>query len=156
MYTLDISPLFRSGIGFDRLGAMFENASRFAANEYPPYDVEKLGEDAYRITMAVAGFPQECIDISVERNILTVRGNKPKNEQGKSESRHLHRGIAARSFQSRFMLTDHVVVREASLDNGLLKIDLAVEIPEALKPRRVEINDRPQGQVAQAKIEEAA
>ncbi|HEY5789034.1 MAG TPA: Hsp20 family protein [Gammaproteobacteria bacterium] len=137
MTTYDFSPLYRSAIGFDRLVNLLENAmSGEAQPGYPPYNIELVDDNRYQITMAVAGFGEAELNLEVEAGTLTVSGNKAK-EEGKH--RYLHHGIAARSFQRRFQLADHVEVRGARLENGLLHIDLERKIPEALKPRRIEI-----------------
>ncbi|WP_347270251.1 Hsp20 family protein [Rhizorhabdus histidinilytica] len=134
--TFDFSPLFRSSIGFDRvLNALEAARCGESIDNWPPYDIAKLGEDDYRVTMAVAGFSQDELTITQEQNMLMVSGQKP----GGDKSQYLHRGIAARTFQRRFELADHVKVVGASLVNGLLTIDLKREIPEEMKPRRIEI-----------------
>ena len=134
--NFDFSPLFRSSIGFDRVLDLLENADRLAAvDNWPPYDIAKIGEDDYRITMAVAGFTQDELDITHEPNTLVVSGAK----SGEDEGEYLHRGIANRAFQRRFDLADHVKVSGAKLENGLLTIELKREIPEELRPRRIEI-----------------
>jgi molecular chaperone IbpA len=140
MNTFDLSPLYRTAIGFDRLADMLSNASRLDSNGYPPYNIESLGEDRYRITMAVAGFGQDELDIVSEQNTLTVSGNKQDSEAGEGgEREYLYRGIANRSFERRFQLADHVKVAGADLENGLLHIDLQREVPERMKPRKIEI-----------------
>ncbi|HEY8609648.1 MAG TPA: Hsp20 family protein [Noviherbaspirillum sp.] len=137
MRTYDFTPLYRSAIGFDRLAHLFDEALRSDAQpSYPPYNIELVGEDKYQITMAVAGFDRSELEIETERDQLKVVGRKQK-EEGKRT--FLHRGIAARDFEHRFQLADHVRVVGARLDNGLLNIELAREIPEALKPRKIEI-----------------
>ncbi|WP_432349883.1 Hsp20 family protein (plasmid) [Shinella yambaruensis] len=134
--TLDFSPLFRSSIGFDRMLNALEAANRVEPfNNWPPYDIVKSGEDDYRITMAVAGFALDDLTITQEQNLLTVAGER----DGADEGQYLHRGIAERAFRQRFQLADHVKVAGASLVNGLLTIDLKREIPEEMKPRRIEI-----------------
>lgn len=134
--TFDFSPLFRSSIGFDRMLNALEAASRVESfDNWPPYDIAKTGEDDYRITMAVAGFSQDELAVTQEQNMLMVSGQKT----GEDGSHYLHRGIAGRAFQRRFELADHVRVEGASLVNGLLTIDLKREIPEEMKPRRIEI-----------------
>ena len=134
--TLDFTPFFRSSIGFDRMLSALEATSRIeTANNWPPYDITKTGEDDYRITMAVAGFSQDELGITQERNVLIVSGQKANEDAGQ----YLHRGIAGRAFQRRFEVADHVRVVGASLVNGLLTIDLKREIPEEMKPRRIEI-----------------
>jgi len=138
MTTYDLSPLYRTAIGFDRLADMLSNASRVDGNGYPPYNIEARGEDEYRISMAVAGFSEADLDIVTEQNTLTVSGNK-EAEEANGESEFLYRGIANRSFERRFQLADHVRVVTARLENGLLHIDLKRELPEQMKPRRIEI-----------------
>ena len=134
--TFDFTPLFRSSIGFDRMLNALEAASRVESiDNWPPYDIAKLGEDDYRITMAVAGFGESDLTITQEQNMLLVSGQKAGEDAGE----YLHRGIAGRAFQRRFELADHVKVGGASLTNGLLTIDLKREIPEEMKPRRIEI-----------------
>lgn len=134
---LDFSPLFRSMIGFDRLAQMLDTQSPSTA-AYPPYNIEKTGEDAYRIHMAVAGFKQEDLDIQIENGMLVVRGRK--TDDTKDEGRtYLHRGIATRAFEQRFQLAEHVEVKDASLEHGMLAIELVREVPERLKPRKIEV-----------------
>ncbi|WP_159711807.1 Hsp20 family protein [Geminicoccus flavidas] len=134
--ALDFTPLFRSTIGFDRVFDLLDSASRLQAiDNWPPYDIVKTGEDAYRISMAVAGFSKDELDLTQEPNLLVVSGSKP----GQDDGQYLHRGIAGRAFQRRFELADHVKVKAANLENGLLTIDLVRELPEAMKPRRIEI-----------------
>jgi len=136
MNTLDFSPLFRSTIGFDRLMQLAESATRVDA-AYPPYNIELTGENAYRLTMAVAGFDKGELDITVKENTLEISG------QSKTEpepQRTLYRGIARRAFDRRFQLADHIKVAGATLENGILSVDLVREVPEALKPRKVEID----------------
>lgn len=134
MDSFDLSPLFRSTIGFDRLMRLAD-ATRVDAS-YPPYNIETTGENAYRLTMAVAGFGPSELDITVKDNALLISG-KSKNEE--DAAKYLHRGIARRAFERRFQLAEHIKVVGASLDNGLLHVDLAREIPEAMKPRKIEI-----------------
>lgn len=134
--TFDFSPLFRSSVGYDRLLGALEAASRIdTIDNWPPYDIVKMGDDDYRITMAVAGFSQDELSITQEQNMLLVSGHKA-NEQDRE---YLHRGIAGRSFQRRFELADHVKVTGANLANGLLTVDLKREVPEEMKPRLIEI-----------------
>lgn len=139
MTNFDLSPLYRTAIGFDRLADMLSNASRIDGNSYPPYNIEARGEDQYRITMAVAGFSEDDLDIVSEQNTLTVSGGKSTSETEDGEREFLYRGIATRSFERRFQLADHVRVESASLENGLLHIDLKRELPERMKPRRIAI-----------------
>jgi molecular chaperone IbpA len=138
MDTLDFSPLFRSTIGFDRFARLFDSASQLdsTTSSYPPYNIEKTGENAYRVTMAVAGFGAEDLDITSKEGSLVVTGKARKDDDA---SRYLHRGLARRAFERRFQLADHIRVVGASLDNGLLHVDLVREVPEALKPRKIEI-----------------
>ncbi len=136
MRTIDLSPLYRSVVGFDRLADLLDSASTEAATGYPPYNIERTGENAYRIEIAVAGFKSEDLAIEVKENLLTVQGRKGANDETR---RYLHRGLAERNFERRFQLADYVVVQDAQLANGLLSIALKRELPEALKPRRVEI-----------------
>jgi len=135
MAAPDFAPLFRSTVGFDRVPALLSLAMQREEGGYPPYNIEKLNEDAYRIVMAVAGFGMDDIEIIAERNRLAVRGEV----KDRGERVFLHRGIAARAFERQFDLADFVEVVGASLENGLLTIELKREIPEALKPRRIEI-----------------
>jgi len=136
MRTLDFSPLYRSVVGFDRLADLLESASAEAATGYPPYNIERTAENEYRIEIAVAGFRPEELNVEVKENLLTVQGRKAAND----EDRHyLHRGLAERNFERRFQLADYVVVTNADLRDGLLQIALKRELPEALKPRRIEI-----------------
>ncbi len=140
MRALDFSPLFRSTVGFDRLAAMLDAANRLddGAPAYPPYNIQKLGEDAYRITMAVAGFDREDLKVEIHNNTLTIAGRHADQEDSEG-AEYLHRGIAARAFERRFQLADHVKITGAELRNGLLHVDLAQEVPEAMKPRQIEI-----------------
>ncbi|WP_374453938.1 Hsp20 family protein [Phenylobacterium sp.] len=134
----DFSPLYRSVIGFDRMADLIDSAMRSESDRgYPPYDVEKTSDDGYRITLAAAGFAADELEITTQPNLLIVTGRKAKEEDGGRT--FLHRGIAARSFERKFELADYVVVKSASYDNGVLAIDLAREVPEALRPRRIEI-----------------
>ncbi len=141
MSTFDLSPLYRTAIGFDRLADMLSNASRVDSNGYPPYNIESLGENRYRITMAVAGFADDELDIVTERNTLTVSGAKQESQNNDDGGEFLYRGIATRSFERRFQLADHVEVDGARLENGLLHIDLKRELPEQMKPRKIEIGN---------------
>ena len=137
MDGFDLSPLFRSTIGFDRLMRLADAATRVdSAGGYPPYNIEATGENAYRLTMAVAGFGPEDLDITVKENELLVSGKSKKDEDA---AKYLHRGIARRAFERHFQLADHIKVGGASLANGLLHVDLVREIPEAMKPRKIEI-----------------
>jgi molecular chaperone IbpA len=139
MRTFDLSPLFRTSVGFDHLNRLLESAQSFdSASSYPPYDIEAWDENTYCITMAVAGFSDDDIEVTVENNVLQISGHiaEPKDEK----RRYLHRGIASRAFEHRFQLADHILVTGAKLENGLLHLELAREIPEELKPRHIAIN----------------
>ena len=136
MRTYDLSPLFRSSIGFDRLGRLIEASQATEAVAYPPYNIEKLGDNAYRLTMAVAGFGEGDIELVVQNNALTVKG---KAQPEPETAQFLHRGIAGRAFERHFQLADHVEVEGARLENGLLHVELVRHIPEQLKPRKIEI-----------------
>ncbi len=135
MRTFDLTPLYRSAIGFDRLANLHEQR---AEPSYPPYNIELVSEDKYRIVMALAGFTRDEIEIVTERDSLHVTGRKQKDEVQRT---YLHRGIAARDFEQRFQLANHVKVTAASFDNGMLTIELVREVPEALKPRKIAIAD---------------
>ncbi len=137
MTTFDLTPLFRTAIGFDRLARVANSAASSAELTYPPYNIEKTGDDAYRLTMAVAGFGAEDIDVTVKDNALFITG-RVSNEAKTTEV--LYRGIAGRAFERRFALADHIVVEGADLANGLLHVSLKRVVPEALKPRRIAVN----------------
>ena len=138
MNTIDLTPLYRNSIGFDRLASLLDGSlrSETVAGGFPPYNIEVCDENRYAITLAVAGFERSELDISVEREVLTVRGRKANGE----ERSYLHQGIANRAFERKFNLADHVEVTGADLTNGLLTISLVKEIPEAMKPRTIAIN----------------
>jgi molecular chaperone IbpA len=133
----DLTPLYRTGVGFDRLAKMLDEVNNFDAPSYPPYNIERTGEHEYRITMAVAGFTADELNIEVKNNALTVSGKKAERED---KQEFLHQGIAARNFERRFQLADHVEVTGAEMENGLLHVDLKREIPDAMKPRTIAIN----------------
>lgn len=139
MNTIDLTPLYRSSIGFDRFGSMLDTALRSekTATGYPPYDIESLGENEYAITLAVAGFDDSEIDIQVEKGVLSVRGKKVESEKDRN---YLYQGIANRSFERKFNLADFIEVTGADLSNGLLTVNLVKEIPEAMKPRKISIS----------------
>ena len=139
MRNVDLSPLYRTSIGFDRMANLLDSLSRNEQSQpsYPPYNIELTGEDQYRITMAVAGFDQSELTIEVDQNKLTVTGQKAEDKTGRQ---YLHQGIAARNFERRFQLADHVRVENASMENGLLHVDLLRELPEAMKPRTIQIS----------------
>jgi len=141
MRHFDLSPLYRSTIGFDRLGSLLDTLGAFEgdAPSYPPYNIERVGENEYRISMAVAGFGEQDLTIEVKENTLSIRGEKQAEAE---QTTFLHRGIAARSFERRFQLADHVVVKSAGLENGLLHVELVREIPEAMKPRTIPIETK--------------
>lgn len=139
MATLDFTPLYRSSIGFDQLPGLFAHALQRDETGYPPYNIEKIAEDQYRIVMAVAGFTKDDIEIVCDRNLLSVRGRMSETEP----RTYLYRGIAARAFERQFDLADYVEVTGASLENGLLVIALKRELPDALKPRRIPIGGNP-------------
>ncbi len=140
MDTFDFSPLFRSTIGFDRMSQLLDAAMRSdEANGYPPYNIEKTGEDAYRITMAVAGFGPDDIEITVKESSLLVTGKAKSADENVS---FLYRGIAGRAFERRFQLADYIKVNGASLVNGLLHVDLVREVPEAMRPRTIKIETK--------------
>ncbi len=142
MRNFDLSPLYRSTVGFDRLGSMLDQlmSGDTPAPSYPPYNIEKTGEDAYRISIAVAGFGDDDLNIEIKDQGLTVTAKKREVAEGK-QPHYLHRGIAERGFERRFQLADHMKVTGAALENGLLHIDLVREVPEALKPRTVAITN---------------
>ena len=139
--AFDFSPLMRSTIGFDRVSRLLDSAARMdeAANSYPPYNIEKAGEDRYRISMAVAGFAPDTLTVTVNENMLVIAG---KAREDKAGVEYLHRGIAARAFERRFELADTIKVVNASFENGLLHIELVREVPEAKKPRQIAIETR--------------
>jgi molecular chaperone IbpA len=146
MTTFDFAPLFRTAIGFDRLARLVDTAASNAeASGYPPYNIEKLGDESYRLTMAVAGFKPEELDLTVKDNTLVITG-RPAAEAHKHEV--LYRGIAGRAFERRFVLADHIVVEGADMNNGLLHVGLKRVVPEALKPRRIEVNGGAQPAIA--------
>ncbi|MBH0113456.1 Hsp20 family protein [Novosphingobium sp. YJ-S2-02] len=152
MNRIDFSPYRRSMVGFDRLFDMLESQARVnSGDKYPPFNIERRGDDAYRITLAVAGFKPADIDITAQANLLTVRGNKP-DEHGEAE--FLHMGIAQRGFERRFELADYVRVDGADLADGLLVIDLVREVPEAMKPKKIAIGGNTLTVIENAKDED--
>jgi molecular chaperone IbpA len=152
MRTFDFSPLYRSAVGFDRLMNVLDAAQKNGpADSYPPYNIEKTGEDSYQITVAVAGFGPSDLDVEVRDGQLVIVGKGAAEEQ---DNQFLHRGIARRAFERRFQLADHVEVRAADLVDGLLKVDLVREIPEAMKPRKIDIQSR--GKVIEGQSAKAA
>ena len=139
MSTIDLTPLYRTMVGFDRLAGMIDQAARLDGTQgYPPYNIERVGEDAFAVEIAVAGFTEAELDIETKEGLLTVAGKKAENEDA-GDRNFLHRGIAQRSFIRRFQLADHVLVTGASLEHGVLRIDLIREIPEEKKARKIEI-----------------
>jgi len=155
MTTFDFSPLYRTSVGFDRLASMLASASRLEqGNSFPPYNIKSEDENKYQITMAVAGFSRDDLDISSEQNVLTVSGNR--EQEAGDDAQYLYRGIATRSFQRRFNLADHVRVVGAELENGLLHIFLERELPEAMKPRTIEIKQSGRRLIDAKKAEKAA
>jgi len=155
MTSIDFSPLFRSMIGFDRLSNALETAYRTEPGGYPPYNVEATGDNDYRITLAVAGFTEKDLALEVKENILTVSGTRTE-EPEVADTRYLYRGIANRSFERKFQLADYVRVVDARLENGLLNIELRREIPEAMKPRKIEIRGERTPVIEGAKVQAAA
>jgi len=145
--AFDITPFWRSSIGFDRLFDLVNAAQQQAEAHYPHYNIEKLGEDRYQISVALAGFRPEEISITAEQNILTVEGCKTDEKR-----QYLYQGISERQFRRQFNLADYVEVRSATFDNGLLRIELVREIPEAMKPRRIPVNGAPNVQQLDAKV----
>ena len=139
MRTYDRAPFYRSTVGFDRLFNLLDQATSDGSPGYPPYNIERTGENAYRITVAVSGFAKDELSIVAKENTLTIKGEKVGSENGKDKSEVLYRGIAARAFERVFQLADFVVVKNASLEHGLLHVDLVREIPEAKKPRSIPI-----------------
>jgi molecular chaperone IbpA len=145
MRSYDFAPLWRSTIGFDRLFDLVETAQRAGEDNYPPYNIERLAEDRYQIALAVAGFAPSEISVTAEQNVVTIEGSK----SDKAEHEYLYRGISARPFRRQFNLADYVQVKSAAFDNGLLKIELVREVPEAMKPRRIPI-----GEMAAPKVQQ--
>ncbi len=150
MRQFDLAPLYRTTVGFDRLFSMLDNVGSVeAAPTYPPYNIERTGENAYRISIAVAGFTQDDLGIEVRESTLTIRGDRKVEAEKKAEV--LYQGIAARTFERRFQLADHMQVTGASLENGLLHLDLVREIPEAKKPRQIAIGGAARAQTIEAR-----
>lgn len=162
MKTIDLTPLYRSTVGYDRLASLLDSAFRSDSSSfgYPPYDIEVVDDNHYAITLAVAGFAEDELSINVERGVLTIKGEK---ESDNKEHRYLYQGIAARAFERKFNLAEYVEVKNAKLSNGLLTIGLLREVPEAMKPRRIEISsssgaaiDHKQGKSIEDQSEKAA
>ena len=154
MRDYDFTPYRRSTVGFDRLFDFLENASRAEQDNYPPFDIEKLGDDSYRITLAVAGFRRDEIEIVAHQNMLTITGRR--GEDRNRDGNYLHMGIATRAFERRFELADFVRVTGAELADGLLRIELAREVPEAMKPRKIDIGGNAQPETIEASAAPAA
>jgi molecular chaperone IbpA len=151
MRTFDLSPLYRSTVGFDRLFSMLDNTAGFeSGSAYPPYNIERSAENSYRVSLAVAGFSESELTIEAKENTLTVRGEKAREANARG-SQLLYQGIAARSFERVFRLADFVEVKAARLEHGLLHIDLVRELPEAMKPRNIRINATQNGKAIDAK-----
>ena len=149
MRTFDLAPLYRSTVGFDRLFSMLDGFDASTPG-YPPYNIERTGENDYRISIAVAGFAENELTIESKENTLTVKGEKQQKEEAKGEV--LYQGIAARAFERAFQLADYVVVKGANLENGLLHVELVREIPEAKKPRQIAINGQVKPRVVETKV----
>jgi molecular chaperone IbpA len=146
--TIDFSPLYHSAIGFDRMANLLDSVARDAKPSYPPYNIERLDENDYRITMAVAGFTEADLEITSEQNTLVISGRQEDDSEGRN---FLHRGIAARNFERTFQLAEHVRVAAARLENGLLHVDLVREVPEAMKPRKIAIESGTGGTLLEQK-----
>jgi molecular chaperone IbpA len=154
MGTIDFAPLFRSTVGFDRLFDLLDRAAGYeAVDNYPPYNIEKVGEDTYHITMAVAGFGVDDLSIIAQPNLLVVAGQK-SNQNG-IQGQYLHQGLSMRAFERRFNLADYVQVKGATLENGLLSVELVREIPEAMKPRTIQIGGTSQPKTIESKVGES-
>lgn len=151
MRSYDFAPLWRSTIGFDRLFDLVETAQRAGEDNYPPYNIERLADDRYQIALAVAGFAPGEISVTAEQNVVTIEGGK----SDKAEREYIYRGISARPFKRQFNLADYVQVKSAAFDNGLLKIELVREVPEAMKPRRIPIGGAPAGNFQQIEAKAA-
>ncbi|MCZ0738602.1 Hsp20 family protein [Phreatobacter sp. AB_2022a] len=157
MRSFDLAPLYRSTVGFDRLFSLLDQTSGadIPAAGYPPYNIEKTGETSYRISVAVAGFTEQDLSIEVKEQALTIRGEKVAAE-GAAKAEYLHQGIAARAFERRFQLADHVLVKGATLQHGLLHVDLVREIPEAMKPRQIAISNGEGARVIDGQLSQKA
>jgi molecular chaperone IbpA len=157
MRTYDLAPFYRSTVGFDRFFSLLDQATADGSPGYPPYNIERTGENSYRISVAVSGFSQGELSIVAKENTLTIKGEKTANVNNEDKAEVLYRGIAARAFERAFQLADFVVVKNASLENGLLHVDLVREIPEAKKPRNIPITTgAPAPQVVDGTTEKAA
>jgi molecular chaperone IbpA len=151
--TFDLTPLYRSTVGFDRLVSLLDQMAGFEGqgSSYPPYNIERTGENSYRITLAVAGFAEPELSIEAKENTLTIRGEKPPANAEEKKGEVLYQGIAARAFERVFQLADFVEVKGATLENGLLHVDLARELPEKMKPRQIRIASPAEGKVIETK-----
>jgi molecular chaperone IbpA len=157
MRAYDLTPFYRSTVGFDRLFSLLDQVTSDGSPGYPPYNIERTGENAYRISVAVSGFAKDELSIVAKENTLMIKGEKATNDNGKGKAELLYRGIAARAFERMFQLADFVVVKNASLENGLLHVDLVREIPEAKKPRNIPIGtSAPAAQVIEGSAQKAA
>jgi molecular chaperone IbpA len=156
MRTYDLAPFYRSTVGFDRFFSLLDQATADGSPGYPPYNIERTGDNSYRISVAVSGFSQGELSIVAKENTLKIKGEKSANENSKDTSEVLYRGIAARAFERAFQLADFVQVKTASLENGLLHVDLVREIPEAKKPRSIPISSGAAPQVVDGNAEKAA
>src|SRR5215475_2166242 len=155
MRSFDLTPLFRSTVGFDRLADMLDSVAQFDNGvTYPPYNIERTGENQYRISLAVAGFAEKDLAVEVKEGVLSIQGRRD-GEKENGQNRYLHQGIAGRSFDRRFQLAENVEVSGAQLENGLLHIDLERIVPEEKKPRRITIGAKPEGKVIDAKVKAA-
>jgi molecular chaperone IbpA len=155
MRSFDLTPLFRSTIGFDRLADMLDSASQFDTGvSYPPYNIERTDENHYRISLAVAGFGEKDMTVEVKEGVLSVQG-KRESEKENQQQHYLYQGIAGRTFERRFQLAENVEVRGAQLEHGLLHIELERIVPEEKKPRRISINAKPEGRVVETKVRAA-
>ena len=157
MRSYDLTPLFRSSVGFDRLSRLVDSASRVdeSALSYPPYNIERTDENHYRISLAVAGFAEKDLAVEVKEGVLSVQGKRETDKEETNAKHYLHQGIAGRSFERRFQLAENVEVKGAQLENGLLHVDLERIVPEEKKPRRIVIGAKPEGKVIEAKAKAA-
>jgi molecular chaperone IbpA len=155
MRTFDLSPLFRSTVGFDRLAEMLDSVAQYDSSvSYPPYNIERTDENHYRITLAVAGFAEKEMSVEVKEGVLSIQGKREGDKDATSPKHYLHQGIAGRSFERRFQLAENVEVKGAQLENGLLHVDLERIVPEEKKPRRIQIGAKP-ANVIEAKVKAA-
>ena len=156
MRSFDLTPLFRSTVGFDRLADMLDSVAQFDTGvTYPPYNIERTDENHYRISLAVAGFAEKDLSVEVKEGVLSVHGKREGDKEQNAGKHYLHQGIAGRTFERRFQLAENVEVRGAQLENGLLHIDLERIVPEEKKPRRITINGKPESRVFDAKAKAA-